>query len=217
MGYRSSLNLPNAVTLLRLLLSIPLVFAVVLQESAFAIAALGLAAITDWADGFIARRYHLETQLGAWLDPLADKVILNATFVALATQGLLPYWVAGLLLFRDLVIIGGAYMFFRANKVMQGQANQLGKISTLVQFSVLGWCILFPSVQINGFVLFVMVSVALGSGIVYVALWGRHAFADPVKISPASVASNTRQDFQAVHQAQSSEREVDMPRERVNS
>lgn len=169
----SSVNVPNALSFLRLLLAIPLVYAVLESLSLLALGALALAAATDWADGFIARRFQMQTQLGAWLDPLADKVILNATFLALASQELIPYWVALLLLSRDVVITTGAYLYFRAQKKMDGEANFFGKVSTLLQFGVVGWCVLFPELQVDESILIGMVLVTLSSGAVYVALWGR--------------------------------------------
>lgn len=65
-----------------------------------------IAAITDWADGFIARRFQMESKLGAVLDPIADKLLTSTALLLLASQGILWVWMAGLLLGREMAING---------------------------------------------------------------------------------------------------------------
>lgn len=167
------INVPNLLSCIRLCLALPLVYAVLTENSQLALYTLILAAFTDWADGFIARRFDMQTQVGAWLDPLADKVILNATFLALASKGIIPLWVAAVLLLRDLMITLGAFFYFKFRRCLDGSANLYGKISTLIQFGVLGWCVMLPSEQINIVVISLMVFATLGSGLLYIDIWGR--------------------------------------------
>jgi CDP-diacylglycerol--glycerol-3-phosphate 3-phosphatidyltransferase len=113
-------TLPNRISLARLLL-IP-VFVVLLQlytpeRPAFRLAALAvfvIAVASDGIDGLIARRYHLQTKLGAVLDPLADKLLINVAFIFLAVNPHLetpvPKWLPVIVLARDAFITGGAFL-----------------------------------------------------------------------------------------------------------
>lgn len=170
------INVPNVLSSIRLCLALPLVYAVLTANTQLALYTLIFAAATDWADGFIARRFHMQTQVGAWLDPLADKVILNATFLALAYVGIMPLWIALLLFCRDLVITTGAIFYYKFQRCLDGNANVYGKLSTLIQFCVLGWCVLFPQTQVNMIVFAVMLFVTIGSGLLYIDIWGRLTF-----------------------------------------
>jgi cardiolipin synthase len=74
----------------------------------WALAALALAGVSDWADGALARHMQLSTVLGSYLDPLADKALIACVMLALAAKGLLPAWLAGAVLARDVALVGGA-------------------------------------------------------------------------------------------------------------
>ena len=186
-------------------MAVPLVYAVLWSDTMIAMCALLIAGISDWADGYIACRFQLPTQLAAWLDPMADKVILNSTFLALAYSGLVPVWVAALLLFRDIVIVSGAYVWFKTHNGMAGQANKLGKLSTFLQFMVLAWCLVFPGLELGLSVFVLMVLVTLISGGLYVVLWGRQAlkpdFVSPVLESDAHQSGHNELSQQHHRQA----------------
>ena len=167
------INVPNLLSCIRLCLTLPLVYAVLTVNTKLALYTLLLAAFTDWADGFIARRFHMQTQVGAWLDPFADKVILNSTFLALAYVGIIPLWIALVLFCRDVLITLGAFFYYKLSHCLDGRANVYGKISTLIQFGVLGWCVLFPDTTIDMFILALMLFATLGSGLLYINIWGR--------------------------------------------
>ena len=99
------LNLPNLLSLARLALA-PFVFAAVLAGRDWtALAILAVAAATDVLDGPIARRMHCVTRWGAYADPIADKVLLSSSYVALGIAGLVPWWLVGLIFGRDLLIL----------------------------------------------------------------------------------------------------------------
>ena len=169
-------NLPNILSGFRLCLAIPLVLSILYEETVVAVWTLIVGAISDWADGFIARRYSLQSEVGAWLDPFADKVILNSTFMTLAFRGILPVWLAVMLLIRDLVIIAGAFAVYKVKDQIEGKANFFGKISTLFQFGLLIWCVVFPAVAIPFSVIVGVLAVTVLSGLHYVDTWSRWTF-----------------------------------------
>jgi cardiolipin synthase len=100
-------NLPNFITLGRLLL-VPIAVWLILEgDYLAAFATFLVAGISDAVDGFIARRFAQRTQIGALLDPVADKTLLVSVYVTLGAAGQVPTWLVILVVFRDLLIIGG--------------------------------------------------------------------------------------------------------------
>ena len=86
---------------------------------------------TDMLDGWLARRFHWESKLGAILDPIADKLLLVGLFLALGIDGSIPWWLVLLVLGRDLLLlIGAAFLFHRLKEFPPSQA---GKLSTIIQ------------------------------------------------------------------------------------
>ena len=138
------------------------------------------ASLSDALDGFIARRFNLCTDLGAVLDPLADKILIIASVLALAWGRLLPWWLAVVIAARDLIIIGGATAYYRRAGRLEMHPSIPSKLNTFVQICMVflilgtaagmvkaaGWLpVLF------GCVLFTTVF----SGLHYIVVWGRKA------------------------------------------
>lgn len=140
------MNLPNTLSLIRLCL-VP-VFAWVYflprpDAHQLAVIIYVIAFLTDIADGYIARRFHLVTRLGRILDPLADKLMTFTVILCIALDGAIPMWAAVLFLCKELLMGLGGLVLFRRTKDMIS-ANYLGKASTGVFFVVLAALILFP-------------------------------------------------------------------------
>ena len=102
----SALNLANFLTVLRFCL-VPIVIVSILnREWTIAFVLFATASITDAIDGFIARRFDMRTELGAYLDPLADKALLVSIYITLASGGYVPVWLTVIIVSRDIMIIG---------------------------------------------------------------------------------------------------------------
>lgn len=154
------LNLPNTITLVRLLMVIIFTIALALGDSSPALSpsflehtdgawfqpisgsacialwAFVIGAVSDFFDGYLARRYSLVTNLGKLLDPLADKILVCAAFVYLSSVGICPFWVTIVIIFREFLVTG-----LRQLAALQGQAmaaDLTGKWKTCLQ---LGFCI----------------------------------------------------------------------------
>lgn len=127
----ATLTLASWITLLRLL-GIPFILMGLslgtLQGRWIAVAGFAVAALTDWVDGYIARRFHQITDLGKVLDPLVDKLLVMAAVLGLVANGQIPAWGAFLLLGRELVISG-----WRVNQPRISGANFWGKAKTVMQ------------------------------------------------------------------------------------
>src|SRR5512137_2164246 len=104
-------HVPNVITGLRFLLMPLLVVLLVERRYEAAFAVFVVSALSDLADGVIARRWNARTRFGAIADPLADKLTMLAVTLTLASQALIPVWLAAAIVVRDLVIMGGAIAF----------------------------------------------------------------------------------------------------------
>ena len=104
-------QIPNAICLARLALVVPIAWTLLHDDPAATLWLFAAAAVSDGADGFLAKRFGWQTDLGAFLDPLADKVLLVTVFVTLALLDLVPLWLVLLAVLRDLVIVSGALAY----------------------------------------------------------------------------------------------------------
>ncbi len=173
-------SIPNIITLLRLLLAVP-IFLLIVQENYSTVLWIALiAGLSDGIDGWLARKLDALSHYGAIVDPLSDKVLLISTYVALVLVGLLPWWLAVIIVLRDVIIVSGAlayYCFFGRYEVA---SSRLGKISTCVQIVFVLMLLteqvypLFPelSFQIG---LWLVIFMAFASGGHYVYIWGKKA------------------------------------------
>ena len=128
------LNLPNFLTLLRIL-AIP-IFLILLGDHrwAEALAVFVAAGITDALDGAIARLTHTKTTLGAILDPAADKLLLLSAFISLAIAGEVPGWLMVIVVTRDVVVVLGYFLLFTmTQETIEVRPTAVGKLSTFFQ------------------------------------------------------------------------------------
>jgi cardiolipin synthase (CMP-forming) len=143
----TGLSVANQVTLLRMLLIPAFVILVEFHRPGWALLTFVLAGITDALDGLIARRTHQQTSLGAWLDPMADKLLLVTTFVVLTVPGTdlvnrFPLWLTILVITRDVVIVTTVAIVTAVMGVRTFKPSIYGKIATgvyLVTCVVLMW------------------------------------------------------------------------------
>jgi cardiolipin synthase (CMP-forming) len=124
-------TVPNVLSMARLA-GVPVFLWLVLGPHAngWAVGLLAAAAATDWLDGKIARAFHQESRLGQVLDPAADRLYIAATIVALAVRAIIPWWLVGLLVARELVL-GVALLRLRAHGYQPLQVSFVGKAATL--------------------------------------------------------------------------------------
>jgi cardiolipin synthase len=131
-------NAANLLTLARLLCVPPIVVLTVQGEFRDAAAVFLLAAVTDIADGFVAKHISGPTELGAVLDPLADKVLMASVFVTLVVEGHLPPWLAVLVIGRDAMIVLGTVALRRSVGPFRVEPLLIGKAATFVQLMLGG-------------------------------------------------------------------------------
>ena len=173
-----TVNLPNTLTFLRIFL-VPLLVVVLLTRFEwhlyFGAAIYGVAVLTDFLDGFLARRRNEVTRLGILLDPLADKLLTAAAFLSLVELGLVPAWVVMIILARELAVTGLRNV--AAGRGVLIHASGLGKAKMVAQVTAILLVLLsrpLPSLRVPGLVaLAVVVAVTLVSGADYFRrFWG---------------------------------------------
>lgn len=172
--------LPNAISALRGLAALPL-FALILDEAWIAAFWLALiAGSSDLLDGGIARHWQLQSRLGGWLDPLADKALVAAAMLGLAAVDRLPLWLVALVLARDLWLLGGSAAYQLKVAPLYAEPSLLGKLCTFSQI-VLAAAALWTAGRgwpgeafIVGWI-WLVTALTLVSGLHYTWVWLRRA------------------------------------------
>ncbi|NEQ97581.1 MAG: CDP-diacylglycerol--glycerol-3-phosphate 3-phosphatidyltransferase [Cyanothece sp. SIO2G6] len=163
------MNVPNSITLSRLL-GVPIILYLLHAPSTphrwWSVGIFIVVAGTDWLDGYLARRLNQITDIGKFLDPLVDKLLVLIVLLALIEMGVVPAWGVGLILARELAIAG-----WRVNQPTISGANLWGKLKTVSQIGAIALLIapLPPGGQILAISTFwLAVALTLISGIIYV-------------------------------------------------
>jgi cardiolipin synthase len=166
------MNLPNLLTILRILLIPALVNCLVYGYYVYGLLIFLLAGLTDSLDGIIARTSNQRTILGAYLDPMADKLLLNACFVTLAVLHLIPGWIAIIVVSRDLILIVGTLILHLTQTRLNIDPTWLGKSTTVVQLFyiilVLAWITFERDMAILTPFLFLTAIITVLSGLHYI-------------------------------------------------
>ncbi len=138
-------NIPNVLTGLRLLLA-PLAALFILQgRYGSALVVFAFAGLSDAADGYLAKRFALETRFGALLDPAADKLLMLLCFLSLTEVGITPLWLTTLVIGRDVAIVVGVAIAQLFSLQVRVEPLPIGKISTIVQVGYVGLMLLFAT------------------------------------------------------------------------
>src|SRR5258705_4979757 len=127
------MGLANWLTTLRILLIPVFVTLLVYRHPTAALLVFCLASLTDLLDGYIARSRGAQTRLGAFLDPVADKLLLTSAFVTLTWLKVIPFWIAVVVVSRDLVLSVGVLVIHVAGGTVHPAPSWIGKMSTVFQ------------------------------------------------------------------------------------
>lgn len=173
--------IPNVLTVFRLVLIIP--FLVYLAQSKYlnAFYTFILAGLTDGLDGWLARFFNWQSFFGSFVDPLADKLLVTASFIALALIGSLPWWLVTLVILRDFTISMGvvAWYWFIRRKI-NFEPTPLSKINTILQLALVTFCLFelayfhFPKYFINSLIAVTAFTTA-ATYVDYIWAWGKKA------------------------------------------
>jgi cardiolipin synthase len=175
----SALNVANLLTVLRFCLVPVVIVSIINKEWMIALVVFVTAGVTDAIDGFIARHFDMRTELGAYLDPLADKALLVSIYITLAVSGVIPVWLAVLVVSRDIMIVGAVIVSWIMDNPIEINPLKLSKANTLAQIafaalalSMLAFAKPMPVLHQGG--LAVVAALTLASMAAYLATWFRH-------------------------------------------
>src|SRR5919198_1208334 len=132
------LSIPNLITLARILLVPVVVWAIASNQMLVAFLLFAAAGVSDAVDGFLAKRFGMASELGRYLDPLADKVLIVAIYVSLGIADALPRWLVILVVSRDLLIVGGVIFSWLIDKPVSVKPHPVSKLNTAVQLVLVG-------------------------------------------------------------------------------
>ena len=173
------MSIPNIITLGRIMLVPIIVWAIVSSQMEVAFAVFLIAGISDAVDGFLAKRFNMTSELGALLDPLADKALLVSIYMALGIWGAIPRWIVILVVSRDIMIVAAVIVSWLFGKPIPMKPLMVSKLNTAAQVALAALILAalgfgFKSspydLILMGFVtVFTLISVSL-----YLVEWVRH-------------------------------------------
>ncbi len=174
------MTIANALTLLRLCL-IPLIVVMTVEgRFDWATVIFIIAGITDALDGYLARKLDQRTEIGAYLDALADKALIAATFIALVSVKMVPFWLVVLVIFRDLMIVGAVVIAWLLNNPIAIEPLRISKANTAAQIvavsttlAVTGFAIPMPPIVLP-LIYGIVATLTVVSVAAYFARWFRH-------------------------------------------
>jgi len=172
-------NVPNLITVARMVMTPIAVQMIVAERYLPAFLIFLLAGVSDAVDGFIARHYGLRTELGAYLDPLADKALLVSIYVFLAIYGELPAWVAIAVVSRDVMILVAVIVSWLLDKPVEIRPVWESKLNTAAQIGLAGFALGARAFCVDPypaqtFLEWAVAATTIVSGGVYVAQWFNH-------------------------------------------
>jgi len=173
------LSIPNLISLGRIMLVPVVVWTIILGEMRGAFFLFLAAGVSDAVDGFLAKRFRMASELGAYLDPLADKALIVSIYVALGITEAIPRWIVILVVSRDILIIGGLMLAWFIGKPMQIKPLLVSKLNTVAQIvfaclvlAALAFQLKFEAIE--DVVMAIVAALTLASVGFYVREWVRH-------------------------------------------
>ena len=163
----------------RILLVPVVVWAIATGQMYYAFLLFLAAAISDAVDGFLAKRFGMKTELGAYLDPLADKVLIVSIYVTLGITGIIPLWIVILVVSRDFMIVGAIILSWLMDRPVAIRPHMISKLNTAAQIAFA--CLVlashgyeFDAEPVLTLVMALVAVLTLVSVGLYLAKWVRH-------------------------------------------
>lgn len=172
------MNVPNALSLARLLAVPIIVWLLLVDAYAPAFWIFAVAGISDAVDGYLAKQYGMQTEIGRFLDPIADKTLLVAIYITLGHQGSLPAWLVILVVSRDLLIVGGTLLAYTMSQPIRPRPLLISKVNTLAQImlaaTVLGdIAFQIDAADVSNVLVYAVAASTILSGAQYLGNWMR--------------------------------------------
>lgn len=173
------MTLPNLITVARFIMVPLVILAMINGEMLTAFVLFLLAGVSDGLDGFIARNFNQRSELGAWLDPIADKFLLVSVFVVLGWLGVLPSWLVIFAVSRDALIVGAVVLSSLLENPVEMRPLLISKANTLAQIILLILVLadlagLARLDAVIGWMIYAVAGLTFASASAYLVTWLRH-------------------------------------------
>jgi cardiolipin synthase len=173
------MTIPNIITIARLLL-VPVILLMILRErwqAAFGL--FVLAGVSDAVDGYIARHFDMSSRFGAALDPVADKLLLVSIYLALTVAGVIPAWLTGLVVARDILIVAAVVVSWARDRPLAIRPLLVSKLNTFAQIALAAAALAVNAFRIEPgpfepLALGIVAALTVASAGAYLLLWLRH-------------------------------------------
>ena len=173
-------DIPNIISILRIILVVPISCFLWNQNYLIALLLFLVGGLSDGLDGFLARRYKWETELGVMLDPMGDKLMMLTAYLLLGWQNVLPVWLVVMVILRDLIIVIGTLLYQRYIGKAKLKPLFISKLNTAFQILLVLVAMFSQIVNVNILVVdafvWLVVITTLASGYAYINEWGRRAW-----------------------------------------
>lgn len=172
-------SIPNIITLGRIMLVPIIVWAIVSSQMEVAFAVFLIAGISDAVDGFLAKRFNMASELGALLDPLADKALLVSIYLSLGIWGDIPRWIVILVVSRDIMIVAAVIVSWLFDKPVEMRPSKVSKLNTAAQVAYAAMVLAalafgFKAAPYDMILLALVTVFTLSSVSLYLVEWLRH-------------------------------------------
>ena len=125
--------IPNIISIFRILLILPVLLLIFRSQYQWALLLFLIAGLSDALDGYLAKHFGWRTRVGALLDPVADKLLIAGSYIVLAWLNLIPFWLATIVVCRDLIIAIGVFIYSFIIEPFEGEATRISKINTFLE------------------------------------------------------------------------------------
>lgn len=178
------MTLPNFITIARFIMVPLIILAMIDGDMLAAFLLFILAGLSDGIDGFIARQFNQKSELGAWLDPAADKLMLVSVFLMLGWIGALPSWLVILAVSRDGMIVGAVVLSSLMENPVEMRPLLVSKANTMMQILLVivvlaGLAGLIRTGPVVDWLIFVVAGLTIASAAAYLVTWLRHMAGEP--------------------------------------
>lgn len=173
-------DIPNIISIVRIVLVIPIAYFLWNQNYLVALLLFLVGGLSDGLDGFLARRYKWETELGVMLDPMGDKLMMITAYLLLGWHNVLPLWLVVLVILRDLIIVLGTLLYQRYIGEAKLKPLFISKLNTAFQILLVLTAMFSQIINVNILVIdgliWLVVVTTFTSGYAYINEWGRRAW-----------------------------------------
>jgi len=179
--------IPNIISIFRILLILPVLLLIFRSQYQWALFLFLIAALSDALDGYLAKHFGWRTRVGALLDPVADKLLIAGSYIVLAWLNLIPFWLATIVVSRDLIIAIGVFIYSFIIEPFEGEATRISKINTFLEllFVLVILCSIAFDWSANSVITVIGSSVLVTvfiSGIDYIISWIRRIRSHDINI-----------------------------------